>query len=55
MSEIFTPLKKIVGGFTHTLVSHLKFYLVDIETFVKPIAVILDLDGDANAYFALKD
>ena len=54
-SEIFQPISKIVGGLTNSLVSHLKFYMVDIEAFVKPVAVLPDLDGDSNAYFALKD
>ena len=54
-SEIFQPISKIVGGLTNNLVSHLKFYMVTIEAFVKPVAVLPDLDGDSNAYFALKD
>ena len=29
--------------------------MVTIEAFVKPVAVLPDLDGDSNAYFALKD
>ena len=29
--------------------------MAHIEALVKPIAVLPDLDGDSNAYFALKD
>ena len=28
---------------------------MDIKAFVKPVAVLQDLDGDSNTYFALKD
>ena len=55
ISEIFQPLRTIVGGITHNQVSHFKFFLSDIEAFVRPIAVIPDLGGQPNGYFLLKD
>ena len=54
-SEMFVPLVKEVGGFTRGNVSHLKFYLVDVEAFVKPVCVVPDIGGAPNAYFLLKD
>lgn len=35
-------------------VSHVQYYLVDVEAFVRPIAVVPDLGGPPNAYFVLK-
>ena len=34
---------------------NLKFFLVDVEAFVKPVAVILDIGGPPDSYFLLKD
>ena len=31
------------------------FFLEDVDTFVVPIAVILDIGGDKNAYFVVKN
>ena len=55
MSEIFVPITKEVGGITQNRVSHLSFYLADVEGIVKPVAVIPDLGGAPNSYFMVKD
>ena len=49
------PIVKEVGGLTGNAVSHLKFYLADVEAIVKPMAVIPDIGGPPNAYFYTKD
>ena len=36
-------------------VSHLSFLLADVEAFVKPVAVIPDIGGQPNSYFALRE
>ena len=54
-SELFYPITKEVGGLTLNNVSHLTFYLADVEAFVKPVAVIPDLGGPPNGYFALHE
>ena len=55
VSEIFIPIRKVVGGFTQNRVGKLELYLVDVESFVAPLAVIPDLGGPANEYFVIKD
>jgi hypothetical protein len=55
LSEIFVPITKEIGGFTNNAVSHMKFYLADVEAIVKAIAVIPDIGGPPNAYFMDKD
>ena len=54
-SELFVPITKEVGGLTLNNVSHLKFCLADVEAFVKPLAVIPDLCGQANDYFVPRE
>ena len=54
MSELFVPISKEVGGLTQNNVSHLSFFLADVEAFVKPVAVIPDIGGQPNSYFALR-
>jgi len=55
LSEIFIPIRKIIGGLTNNCVSHLQLNLVDVEAFVRPIAIIPDIGGNPNDYFMLKD
>ena len=55
LSEMWRPLYKDIGSFTHNRVSHRKFLLVDVEAFVKPTAVVPDFGGPPNRYFELKD
>ena len=55
MSELFFPITKEVGGLTMNNVSHLSFLLADVEAFVKPVAVIPDIGGQPNSYFALQE
>ena len=55
LSEIFVPITKEIGGLTNNAVSHLKFYLADIDAIVGPIAVIPDIGGPPNAYFMVKE
>jgi hypothetical protein len=55
LSEIFVPITKEVGGFTGKAVSHLKFYLADVEAIVRAVAVISNIGGESNAYFLVKD
>ena len=54
MSELFVPITKEIGGYTGEHISHRKYYLVDVETFVKPTAVIPDLGGRPNGYLQIK-
>ena len=55
MSELFVPIAMEVGGLTLNNVSHLSFYLADVEAFVKPVAVIPDIGGQRNGYFLLRE
>jgi hypothetical protein len=55
LSELFVPITKEIGGLTNNAVSHMKFYLADVDAIVKAIAVIPDIGGQANDYFILKD
>ena len=54
-SELFYRIRKEVGGFTHNLVSHLKFYMVDVESFVRPLVVVPDVGGATNEYFVMRE
>ena len=54
MSSIFVPVAKQVGGFTHGLVTHLKFYLIDVEAFHGKVAVTPDLGGQSNDCLMIK-
>ena len=54
-SEIFVPMTKEVGGLTGNLVSHLRFYLADVEAFMEPLSVIPDIGGPPNNYFMVRD
>jgi len=53
-SEIFVPILKEVRQMRQGRVTKLKFYLADVEAFVEPMAVIPDIGGPANGYFAVK-
>ena len=53
-SEIFVPITKEIGGLTGNFVSHRIFYLVDVESFVKPCAVIPNMGGPPNSYFRIR-
>ena len=55
VSEIFSPHCTELGGFTNGQVTLLEFFMADVESFVRPVAVIPDIGGQANAYFVLKD
>jgi hypothetical protein len=55
LSEIFVPITKEVGGLTNNAVSHLKFFLADVDTIVNATAVIPDIGGQPNDYFLVKD
>ena len=54
ISDIFKPISKYVGGFAEDVVTKLRLYLCDVETFYAPVAVIQDLGGAPNAYFRVK-
>lgn len=54
-SDLFKPIRKEVGGLTNDRVSHLEFYLADVEAIVGPTVVIPDLGGKPNHYFRLRD
>ena len=54
-SEIFVPIRTEVGLIRDGQVAELKFYLADVEAFLRPVAVAPDVGGAANAYFRLKD
>ena len=49
------PISKQVGGHTGDMVSHITFFLADVEAIVRPIAVIPDMGGCTNDYFLMKD
>ena len=51
-SELFRRIVKEVGGPNE---GPYRFYLVDIESFVRPIVVIPDIGGKPNEYFELRD
>ena len=53
-SEMFTPIKKTVGGYTGDNVSHRIFYLADCEAIVSPIAVVPNIGGEQNDCFEIK-
>ena len=54
-SSLFEPISKEIGGTTHRQVSHLKFYVVSVEAFAKPVVVVPDLGGQPNDYFLIRD
>ena len=54
-TELFVPMETEVGSITNGEVSALKFYLADVEAFIRPVAVVPDIGGRSNAYFRLKD
>ena len=54
-SEIFVPIIKEVSLIANGQVQKLKFFLADVEAFLKPLVVIPDIGGDINAYFLVKD
>jgi hypothetical protein len=54
-SEIFVPINKELDANANDSEPNLRFYLANVEAFVKPIAVIPDLGGALNAYFLVKD
>jgi len=53
--EIFLPKYKDVDANAADERPNLRFYLANVEAFVRPIAVIPDLGGAPNAYFWVKD
>jgi hypothetical protein len=53
-SEIMVPILKEIGGMANGCVTKLKFYLADVEAFLKPLAVVADIGGPPNAYFMIK-
>ena len=56
LSEIFVPILKEVLLSRDGISGHkTKFYLADVKSIVKPIAIIPDIGGLPNAYFLLKD
>lgn len=52
-SDLFLPIATEVGGLTDNNVSNLRLFLADVEAFEEPVAVIPDLGGPPNGYFAL--
>jgi hypothetical protein len=56
-SELFTPyLLEEVGGMRDGLVSSLKFYLADIQSFSEPVAVVVpDVGRPTNRYLLLRN
>ena len=55
LSEIFVPITKQVDEHTGDTVGPMTFYLADVETILKPIAVVPDLGGRTNDYFLVKE
>ena len=53
-SDMFRPIRTIVGGIANNKVTSLVFYLADVEAFVEPVAVVPDIGGPPNRYFAVK-
>ena len=51
---MFRPIRTIVGGIANNKVTSLVFYLADVEAFVEPVAVVPDIGGPPNRYFAVK-
>ena len=54
-SNIFIPYFTKVGDTANGRVTHLKFYLADVKTFKRPIAVVSDIEGLNNGHFTLED
>ena len=50
----FRPIRAEAGGLTHNIVAHLKFYLIGVEAFHGPVAVVPDLGGSPNDYLLIK-
>ena len=53
-TELFDLLSTDVGGFTDGVVSNLKFYLADVDTFEEPCVVVPNVGGPNNCYFWLE-
>ena len=52
VSDIFTPIKTIVQAKgPKGIVTKYKYYLADVDAFVKPLIVIPDTGGDSNDFF----
>ena len=54
-SDIFVPITKDVSETLDQFGFNLKFCLANVEAFVRPVAVIPDIGGPANAHFELKE
>ena len=55
LHNLFVPLRKQVGRIVNDSVTKLKFYLVDVETFVGPVTVVPDVGGQPNSYIMVKN
>ena len=53
-SDMFRPIRTIVGGIANNKVTSLVFYLADVEAFVEAVAVVPDIGGPPNRYFTVK-
>ena len=53
--DAFLPLTKEMDKSESPERFNLKFLLVDVEAFVKPVAVTPDIGGAPDSYFSLKD
>ena len=54
-SDLFVPYLKSVKGFNEDgTVTGRTFFLADTEAFVKPCAMIPDIEGPPNRYFMVK-
>ena len=53
-SELFDVLSTEVGAFENGVVSKLKFYLADVDTFEEPCVVVPNVGGPNNSYFWLE-
>ena len=53
-TELFDVILTDVGAFTNGVVSELKFYLADVDTFEEPCVVVPNVGGPKNCYFWLE-
>lgn len=53
-SELFTPIVTEIGCQERGIITELKFYLAEVETFVAPAVVIPDVGGKQNGYLMMR-
>ena len=55
LSELFVPYFKYIGDTVLGAVAEYDFYLVPVESFKYPLAMVPDIGGPPNRYFRLKE